>query len=243
MPAKKLYFAKNNPSPYVDLSLKFKGQTIPAYPIGQAEIYSKGQLRQTIQFSQEAGLPFVVNYDKSKNKISEGNATITGQVQQNWTVSKRGEWKYFENGQISSTSIYDPKGNISSEKLYNNGTITVENKFLPNGATEISSFYPNGKIKEKGLQKGKSKIGTWTYFTAEGKLATKIEYKNGREVFKVVQDDLGNIAKEIELVTDKSELPKSLNTLEEVYETRTYYSNSTVKTRGFESAAKKSGHI
>jgi antitoxin component YwqK of YwqJK toxin-antitoxin module len=241
VPSKKIKFLKNNESPYVDLNFKFKGQEIPAYPNGQAKIYTSGQLIQTIQFNQDGRLPVVTNYNRNKKKVSEGTATLSGEVQKDWEISKIGEWKYFENGQLSSISVFDNKGIKSSEKLYSNGNLTEENKFLANGTVETTIFYNNGNVKEKRLQKGNIKFGTWSYFTSEGKHIAKIEFQNGRETLKRLYDDQGKITKQIELINEKSELPESFQQLDEVFAITSFYPNSTIKSMGFESAGKKIG--
>lgn len=241
VPSKRIKFLKNNESPYVDLSFKFKGQEIPAYPNGQAKIYSSGQLIQTIQFNQEGKLPVVTNYNSNKKKISEGTATLSGEVQKDWEISKVGEWKFYENGKLSSISVYDNQGTKSLEKLYNNGNLTKENKFIANGTVETTIFYNKGNVKETGVQKGKIKLGTWSYFTKEGKLITKTEYKNGSEILKKFYDNQGNISKQIELLNKDSEFPQSFQQLDQVYATTTFYPNSTIKSTGFESAGKKIG--
>jgi len=241
MPSKKIKFAKNNKSSYVDLTFNYQGQEIPAYPTGKAEIFQSGQISQTILFKQDGGIPIVTNYDNNRNKISEGGADISGKLQNDWEITKTGEWKYFENGQINSVSVYDDNGNELSEKLYRNGTLLKENKYLANNTIETTLFFKNGNIKETGSLQADSKIGTWKYFNAKGKLENTIEYKNGTEIRQIIFDDQGNFAKQIELKTEYSELPKPLQTLDVVYETITFYPDSTVKSIGFENESNKIG--
>ncbi|SMG53541.1 hypothetical protein SAMN05661096_04089 [Marivirga sericea] len=241
LPSKKINFAKNNESDYVDLTFNYKGQDIPAHPTGKAEIFQSGQISQTILFNQKGGIPIVTNYDNNKNKISEGGATISGYLQKEWGITKTGEWKYFENGQINSVSVYADNGHETADKLYSNGNLLKENKYISDNTTETTIFFPNGTIKESGTQQADIRIGKWKRFNTKGKLETTVEYRKGAEVLKTVYDDQGNVAKHIELKTAKADLPKSLQALNRVYEITTFYPDSTLKSLGYKEENNKVG--
>ncbi|WMN12282.1 hypothetical protein QYS49_33115 [Marivirga salinae] len=239
--AKKIIFSKNNQSPNVDLSLNYKGQEIPAYPVGKAEIFNAGKLSQVINFKEYGSLPLVTNYNANLKKTSEGPANISGDIQGNWNIAKVGEWKNFNNGKLASISIYDKSGNEIAKKLYNNGVLIEERKNLSNGLIELSTFFANGNIKENGQLKGNTKIGSWKYFNTIGELKEQINYLNGKENLLLVFGENGNFIERTELVNDKSELTKSLQNLSSVYKYQSYYSNEKLKSEGYTSNGKKVG--
>ncbi|HET8861495.1 hypothetical protein [Marivirga sp.] len=241
VPAKKLLFTKNNESSYVNLKFKYKGQEIASYPIGKTEIFEGGKLKQTVVFAENGGLPLITNYDANLQKISEGTATISGYIQKDWEVQNIGEWKYYENGQLVSISNYDSNGKEIGNKFYENGTLIQEISYTPNGLKNISNYYANGKIKASGAKKNNYKIETWKYFNNAGNLKTEIEYANGIETVILAYGENNTLLKRSELISDKTELAKSLGELSVVYEAETYYPNKSLKSEGFESEGKKVG--
>lgn len=238
---KKIIFSKKNENTFVDLSLNYKGQEIPATPVGVAEIYENGKLSKTINFSDNNNLPFIVNYNTSRQKISEGTATISGYLRENWKIKKVGEWKYFDSGKLASISTYDSDGNENLQRTYNNEVLLEERKFSSNGVEEISTFYTNGKIKESGNQKGTTKLGTWKYYDNTGALKKQVDYVEGDESLVLLFDENKSIKKQSERVRDKSEIPQLIRSLPNLYFTQTFYSNNKLKTEGYESKGKKVG--
>lgn len=240
-PAKKIFFSKNNNSSYVNLFLRYKGKEIPAYPSGKTEIYDGGKLKQTIIFNDNGSLPTVTNYNSSLKKISEGTAIISGYIQGNWEIDKIGEWRYFNNEQLSSISTYDNNGKENAEKLYSKGVLMQERKFSSNGTVENLNYYANGNLKETGQQKGNLKIGTWKYFDASGNISRRIDYSNGKENVIYLFDENKNVVKQTELVKNQSELTQTLRNAANVYKFQSFYPSGKLKSEGYEADGKKVG--
>jgi antitoxin component YwqK of YwqJK toxin-antitoxin module len=239
--SKKIRFSKKPTADQVDLKLKYKGQEIPAYPIGKTEIFSRGKLTQTINFKEEGGLPVVTNYDANLKKTSEGTATVSGFIQDDWDISKTGEWKYYENDQIASISVFDKSGNETIEKLYNQGNLIEEHKFLPNGNIQVTQFYENGNIKDKGSKDGNTKIGTWEYYQISGELDKELEYISGQITRQLIYDNQSNVIKKLVVVEDHSKLPRTLQKFDVVYQLESFYANGELKSVGYQAEKMKVG--
>lgn len=233
VPAKTIFFTKSNTSDHVDLTFNYQGQEIPAYPIGKTKVFKDGHLVQSILFNENGEPPVVSNYDQNKLKTSEGPGSVSGDIQKEWEIIKSGEWKYFEGSNLTSISVYDQNGNKKAENLYSNGALIKENKFIANKASETTVFFTDGTIKETGTRQNDRKIGTWKYFNSKGQLKSTVTYRNGVEHLKSVYESQGNLVKHLELKTDQEELPKSMQALDMIYKTTTFYPDSTVQSLGY----------
>lgn len=232
-PAKEMFFSKGNQSDKVNLTFNYKGQQIPAYPIGETKVYNAGKLKQQIQFSEKGELPFVTRYNENLKKIAEGSAFISGNIQEEWNILKRGEWKYFKEGKLLTSSVYDNSGKEIIVKSFQNGVLEEEQKILANEKIEKTLYYPNGKIKENGQLIGSTKIGVWENYDIQGQLKQKTEYLKGKQTSIMLYED-DKLIKKMKLINESEELLGSLATLNNVFEVETFHSNGEVKTLGFE---------
>lgn len=241
IPSKKIRFSKKPTSSQVDLKLNYKGQEISSFPTGKTEIYNNGKLVKTISFDPNGDLPLVTNYNINGQKTSEGPASISGYIQETWSINKLGKWKYFNNGQLLSSSVFDQGGNLQKETQYVEGKLSEENTFLADGTTNIKTFYSNSSTKSQGSLDEEVRIGTWKFYDDKGVMEKKIEYKEGQEIEKLTFNKQENIIEKIELVDDHLEKPKFFEKGDRLYTVKTFFANGNPKSKGYQIGGSKAG--
>ena len=135
----------------------------------------KGDVIATRDFSANDGSAYVIFYDQSKNKVSEGKV-----------VNKlfEGPWTYYHHASAT----------VMSKETYVKGKLE--------GLRSV--YYPNGKIAEEQSFKAGLKDGPYKKYTENGVLLEESNFKsdvyNGEAVFK---DGLGNMASKGNFINGK----------------------------------------
>jgi len=238
---KELKLLKNFESPYVDLNFEFRLQKVAAYPSGTAKIYDNGKLIRTIDFSSNDQLPYVINYSFDGNKTSEGKAEIKGLLDSDWKIQRIGVWKNYKDGKLLTENTFNKRGQLISEKLFDNGNLVSEITVLNPTTKSIKKYYVNGNLKESGKEKEGSKIELWNTYRKDGSIIKKINYANGLADNVQIFDENENLIQLKELITDQEDIPKSIQDKTKVYETEKYFTNGKLKSYGLTQSSKLLG--
>jgi len=139
------------------------------------------------EYNELGNLTITILYDKGRivDQVNEKDEEIVVLEKHDTkgTLIERGPYKnnvpvgihknYDEEGNITSSTIYDDFGTIKSR-----GLIDKEG----NKQNEWKDFFEEGKLKDEGNYKNNLREGKWTFYFIDGKIQQVGSYKNGKEI-------------------------------------------------------------
>lgn len=166
-------------------------------PVGEMVRYHRNsRVMARMEFEEDGKTAYTKLYDKYGNFIAEGKYL---------NKQKEGEWKYYQDEALiqkehykngkrdGEQKIFYSNGNLYDIKHFENGT---ENgmwiKYHRNGKEMLKAevadgelngnilrWYPSGQQEVIGQYENDLPVGTWTYFSDDGKNKETITYKDG----------------------------------------------------------------
>ncbi|MDA6070564.1 hypothetical protein NJT12_13130 [Flavobacterium sp. AC] len=159
----------------------------------------KGDVIATRDFTANDGSSYTIFYDQSKNKVSEGKEI---------GKAREGEWKYYhkaskvlmtlenyKNGTLQGVkTVYYPNAKIAEEMNYVNG--------LKDGI--YKKYGQNGTLLEQTTYKNNEYNGDAVFYDADGVVASKGKFVNGKKANMWQFYLKGKLTKEVNMSDPKS---------------------------------------
>jgi len=159
----------------------------------------KGDVIATRDFTANDGSSYTIFYDQNKNKVSEGKEV---------GKAREGEWKYYhraskvlmtlenyKNGKLEGLrTVYYPNSKIAEETNYVNG--------LKEGI--YKKYGQNGTLLEQTTYKNNEYNGDAVFYDADGVVASKGKFVNGKKANMWQFYLKGKLTKEVNMSDPKS---------------------------------------
>ncbi|WP_428231546.1 toxin-antitoxin system YwqK family antitoxin [Flavobacterium sp.] len=159
----------------------------------------KGDVIATRDFTANDGSSYTIFYDQNKNKVSEGKEV---------GKAREGEWKYYhkaskvvmtlenyKNGKLEGLrTVYYPNAKIAEEINYING--------LKDGI--YKKYGQNGTLLEQTTYKDNEYNGEAVFYDADGVVASKGKFVNGKKANMWQFYLKGKLTKEVNMSDPKS---------------------------------------
>ena len=159
----------------------------------------KGDVVATRDFTANDGSSYTIFYDQNKNKVSEGKEI---------GKAREGEWKYYhkaskvlmtlenyKNGKLQGLrTVYYPNSKIAEETNYVNGSKEgVYKKYGQNGTLLEQTTYKNNEYNGEAI-----------FYDADGVVASKGKFVNGKKANMWQFYLKGKLTKEVNMSDPKS---------------------------------------
>lgn len=159
----------------------------------------KGDVMATRDFTANDGSSYTIFYDQNKNKVSEGKEI---------GKAREGEWKYYHKASKVLMTLENYKnGKLDGLRTvyYPNAKIAEEINYV-NGAKDgiYKKFGQNGIILEESTYKNNEYNGDAVFYDADGAVASKGKFVNGKKANRWQFYLKGKLVKEVNMSDPKS---------------------------------------